>query len=805
VPQLLASLRADGHHITSVQPPGRRARYCLGSYVDPNQLPYGIPLYGYDFCQFGIVADLLNRATDSGQQQVFSGTNLASRYNSLVILVQAVYKGAPTSRDAREHDVLGWVLGVINGTELSNAVPHPAGMQYAVFNRSTSSVGSTGVGSIPVFRSAQSLNSATHWTFASPISAYGRWTAKFRPTSGSTGSVGDSAGPRWLLTVGLIAVGLLLALLISLLTARRRADLSVDRATRLLRASEERFKSLSSSAPIGIIEFTPRRGVIYANPKMEEISGRDVSALMGSGLLECVHTDDAPGLLERIQNASEDRSGFEMIVRVVHTDGGVRHARILAAPRETDPDGAYVVSVEDISDEVASRQELTYRAFHDALTGLPNRALFLDRLNVELARRRRDGSHCAVLFLDLDAFKIVNDSLGHEVGDCVLKEIGSRFQNSLRKGETAARFSGDEFAFILADISSKGDAIKAADRLLHLLDPSITVAGHELNVTGSIGIVVTPRMDADATAILRDADAAMYRAKEEGRNCYALFDEGLRRRSLERLTVESDLRRALEADEFELYYQPVVDPSSGRPIAGEALIRWNHPTRGLVPPLEFIPVAEASGLIRPIGRWVVEHAFSQLSSWDRDPGAPKLAVMSMNLCAYELEDKGILELAQRVISLHGVDPGRVCFEVTETVAMADNANTRAVLEGFRTLGLRVAIDDFGTGYSSLAYLHTLPVTTVKIDRTFVERLGGPDDSTAVVRAVVEMSHAMGLRVVAEGVSTSELRDAVANLGCDVAQGFYWACPMPAEEFVAWWRDAEARLSDPQHVLAPISR
>jgi diguanylate cyclase (GGDEF)-like protein/PAS domain S-box-containing protein len=602
--------------------------------------------------------------------------------------------------------------------------------------------------------------------------------------------------------LGLVAFGLLVALVCSLLTAQRRAERTIAQATVLLRASEERFRSLSSAAPIGIIEVSPTNGVEYANPKMEEISGKPLDALMGAGWLDSVHPDDLGELLGVIDSVRESQSRFSMSFRVVHhPDGEVRHVRVMANPRSVESEGAYVVSIEDVTDEVRSREELTYRAFHDALTGLPNRALFLDRLNVEIARHERGRSRFAVLFLDLDEFKVVNDSLGHESGDEVLKELGTRFQRALRKGETAARFSGDEFAFILSDVGNCDDAIAAAKRLLALLVPKISIADHELSVTGSIGIVV-PTASADATAILRDADAAMYRAKAEGKSRFALFDEDLRRRSVARFAIEVELRRALENHELELYFQPAVEPWSGRPFAAEALIRWNHPTRGVVAPLEFIPIAEASGLIRPIGRWVIEQAVSQLSSWDATPGGPSLAVLSVNLSAVQLEDHETLDVVRGMLDQFGIDPGRFCLEVTESVAMSPNPQSRIALEGFRRLGLRVAIDDFGTGYSSLAYLHELPVTSVKIDRTFIARLGGADDSTPVVRAVVDMSHAMGLRVVAEGVSDEGLRDAVADLGCDFAQGFFWARPMRSDDFVTWWAEATLKPARPAREPGP---
>jgi EAL domain-containing protein (putative c-di-GMP-specific phosphodiesterase class I) len=268
-----------------------------------------------------------------------------------------------------------------------------------------------------------------------------------------------------------------------------------------------------------------------------------------------------------------------------------------------------------------------------------------------------------------------------------------------------------------------------------------------------------------------------------------LFDENLRRRSVTALAMEGELRQALARHEFEVYYQPVVEPVSGQLVGAEALVRWHHPTRGLVSPLEFIPVAEDSGLIKPLGHWVFEQAVSQLASWDADEDGPRLEVLTVNLSARQLDGSEVPEIVRHALELNGVLPSRVCVEVTESVMMADSASTRQSVEAFKELGLQVAIDDFGTGYSSLAYLHTLPVTTVKIDRSFVERLAGREDSTPVVKAVIEMSHAMGLNVVAEGVGNEKLAILVAAMGCDAAQGFFWARPMPAEAFTNWARRA----------------
>jgi EAL domain-containing protein (putative c-di-GMP-specific phosphodiesterase class I) len=361
----------------------------------------------------------------------------------------------------------------------------------------------------------------------------------------------------------------------------------------------------------------------------------------------------------------------------------------------------------------------------------------------------------------------------------------------VRTGETVARFSGDEFVFIIRDVHGAQDAINAAKRLQALLEEPVRCDSQELIVTGSVGIVI-PDADADAATVLRDADAAVYQAKEDGRNRCSIFDETIHHRSVARLNVEGDLRQALVRNEFEVYYQPIIEPVTGRPMGAEALVRWRHPVRGLVSPLDFIAVAEDTGLIKPIGRWVFEQAVAQLAAWDAEKDGPRLDLLAVNLSARQLDDAETSDIVRGVLNRCGTAPKRVCVEVTESVVMHDSASTRRSLAAFKNLGLKVAIDDFGTGYSSLAYLHTLPVTTVKIDRSFVERLGGEDDSTAVVRAVIEMTHAIGLSVVAEGVSSERLWELISMMGCDSAQGFVWSPPLPATEFATWWLRSEHR-------------
>jgi len=559
-----------------------------------------------------------------------------------------------------------------------------------------------------------------------------------------------------------------------------------------LTMSEERYRSLTSASPIGILEVGEASNVKYANPRACEIAGVDAEALLDTLWIDVVHPDDQAGLLADIDAVDDDTQTFSSRFRICRPDGDVRHVLMTAAAKEASTDTDWVVTVVDESEEVLAHEELTHKALYDTLTDLPNRSLFLVRLRQELAWSEREHANIAVLFLDLDLFKLVNDSLGHDAGDAVLQEVSQRFLATIRGAETAARFGGDEFMFIIRNVREVDDAIAAARRILDSLNSPIPYDGQNLLVTGSIGIVI-PGKGADAETVLRDADTAMYQAKAAGRNRFEVFDEELHHRSVSRLEREGDLRSALERHEFQLHYQPIVDPRDGRPVGAEALIRWLHPVHGLVPPLEFIPVAEESGLIRAIGSWVFEEALGQLSEWDADPDGPHLDLLSINCSARQLDDAETVTQIGEILGRLAIEPRRVTVEVTETVAMADRHSTKTSLEAFRDLGMQVSIDDFGTGYSSLAYLHTLPVSTVKVDRSFIERLDVPDGSMPVVSAILDLSHAMGLRVVAEGVSSARLQQIVASMGCEFAQGFFWSRPLPALEFERWWREARRRV------------
>ena len=422
-----------------------------------------------------------------------------------------------------------------------------------------------------------------------------------------------------------------------------------------------------------------------------------------------------------------------------------------------------------------AQERLTHQALHDPLTELPNRALLLDRLALALARLRRRPSSMAVLFADVDRFKVVNDSLGHDVGDRLLVALARRLRDVLRPGDTLARFGGDEFAVLCEDVP-EGDVFRIAERMMDALGEPFVVAGREVFVSVSVGIAVTHDPDQRPHALLRDADAAMYLAKDRGRARFEVFDEAMRDQSTERLLLENALRRAPQRGELRALYQPIVRLADGAMVACEALVRWVHPERGLLEAAQFVPLAEETGIIVPIGGWVLEEACRQAASWPGDGTAP---AVSVNLSARQLSRADLVDGVAQALTASGLDPDRLWLEITESVLMEDADTAVDVLGRLRALGVHLCVDDFGTGYSSLAYLRRFPVDALKVDRSFVAGLGKDPEDSAIVEAVVSMAHSLRLSVVAEGVETDDQLARLRDLGCEPAQGFYFAAPVPA--------------------------
>jgi diguanylate cyclase len=447
---------------------------------------------------------------------------------------------------------------------------------------------------------------------------------------------------------------------------------------------------------------------------------------------------------------------------------------------------------------------LQHQATHDALTGLPNRLLFIDRLGREIAHAERDGHVFAVLVVDLDRFKVINDTLGHGPGDQLLIEIARRLSSAIRSADTVARTGGDEFLLLLTDIRKAPDAAVIAAKIISELDKAVSISGTEVHTSASIGISVYPADGSDSDILVAHADEAMYFAKQAGRNSFQFFSPGMSVFSRERLDLESELRRALPMKQFEVHYQPKVDVATGRMNSVEALLRWRHPTRGLVGPLEFIPIAEETGLMLSIGEWVLREACRQARQWQRE-GLPFLRI-AVNISPIHFRQSKFLEIVRSALLDNDLEPQYLEIELTETTVMDHAENSVNILEELSRMGVIVSIDDFGTGYSSMSYLRRFPIDKLKIDRSFIHDMTTNSDAASIVRAIISLAHSLRLQVVAEGVETAEQLEQLRELGCDQFQGFYRsAAVLPSEigDFVQ--KSAAASLLDQRMFMETQSK
>jgi diguanylate cyclase (GGDEF)-like protein/PAS domain S-box-containing protein len=559
-------------------------------------------------------------------------------------------------------------------------------------------------------------------------------------------------------------------------TDRRRAE-------EALRVSEERFRSLVQNASDLISILDADATVRYESPSHTRVLGLEPEAHTGRSLLDLVHPDDRPVVdeaLRQLLDRPDDIVTFEHRLR--HHDGSWRVIESTASNLLAQAAVAGVVlNSHDITDRKLAEEKLLHDALHDELTGLPNRALFMDRLRGSMDRSRREPERLtAVLFLDLDRFKIVNDSLGHLVGDDLLIQIAGSLAGALRPSDTIARVGGDEFAILLEGGRDVSDAVRVAERIHDRLTAPIHLGSHELFATASIGIAVhTPEYERPED-LLRDADTAMYRAKSQGRACHVVFNKVMHRFVMARLQLETDLRRAVDRGQLRVYYQPFVDLATDEVVGFEALLRWLHPRRGLLPPEEFLSVAEETGLIVPMGRFVLLEGCRQIRELQiKHPelGALKLSV---NLSNKQFFQTDLFAQIEEALAVSGLAPACLGLEITEGVIIrhADSAASR--FSRLKSLGVQLYLDDFGKGYSSLNYLHRFPMDILKIDRSFVSRIEEAEGNLAIVRAIVTLAHQLGMEVVAEGIQTEEQRAKLKSLGCEFGQGFFLSEPVPAD-------------------------
>ena len=558
-------------------------------------------------------------------------------------------------------------------------------------------------------------------------------------------------------------------------------DTTAERAAHAaLRSSEARFTALVERGTDIICVIDAEGGFLYASPASDRLLGPG-SMAVGRSILQIVHPDDLDAVRASLRRiAAKPSAVVTGEIRVRDATGRWHDIEVVASNRLGDPDiGGIVCNVRDVTERTEAAAALSWQAFHDPLTGLPNRTLLLERVDAALARARSTGRTTAVLFLDLDRFKNVNDTMGHEGGDHLLIEIAERLRGAVRTSDTIARLGGDEFIVLAESLNDRNEAIHLADRIRLAVARPVPLPQGSVTLTTSVGIA----FDAGhrATTLLRDADTALYKAKDHGRDRWEIFDDSLRAETIRKVAAEQLIRTALDEDGLHVHYQPIVDLVTGQVVGAEALLRIMGLHNELLTPSSFISIAEDTGLIVPIGAGVLDDACRQLGLWREELGAGAPRTVSVNLSGRQLTIPAFADMVQRTLDRHDLEPTSLTLELTETTLIEAGRMAHGTLEVLHDAGVSLAIDDFGTGYSSLAYLKRFPVDIVKIDRSFVDGLGEQASDTEIVRAVIALGQSLGLVTVAEGVETQAQLDALRALGCDCAQGYLLARPVPSDQ------------------------
>lgn len=746
-------------------PPGVRGEYCLSrAFVNGSKTIDLAPDQLQDFCQpnaFADTAEGLRTATDSGEMVSLPG------FGELIYMYEPLYRGGrvPKTISQRRERIIGWAVGMFHAQEMLKSAVGGRGLEVQLLQ-----TGEDGADQLLASAGKSVAKDAVSRTTA--ITQDGSRRVRVSGVPGNSGIAADTQAVAIGL-FGLILFGVLFLLVQAYARGRRRALTLVDERTKALRHSEARLSSIAASSPSGVLQTDGDGNFEYANHRffqMLGVSRRDATGHGWTAVFDPADRRTLMNLIAQIDVTSSD--AIEVCVR------GTEQRWVSLSFAPLSDEGAItglVASVEDVTEARETRERLAFEAHHDSLTGLPNRAFILEKLRGQLERLNSGEAEFALAYMDLDRFKPVNDALGHAAGDELLVKVGQRVAGNLRGTDTLARHGGDEFTILITGYQSRDDVEQLLKRIREtVIQPFVVAGGEKVTVDASFGLVYVDQIDLGAEQILQDADMAMYQAKRNRRHIET-FRPSLRFDNISQLETERDLRDALLNDEFELWYQPLVDLSNDRIVGAESLIRWRHPTRGVLSPDRFLPLAEATGLIVPIGEQMIDQAAQFLAGID-----PNFK-MSINVSAQQVSSPGFIEKLIEIVDRNGVKRSSLLIEMIESDEIGDEEN--AVIEMLRHCGFAVGIDDFGTGYNSLLQLKRCKVDFVKIDRSFVCDIEIGSGTVEVLTKIVELSHALGLQVVAEGVETAEQAGLVLEAGSNYGQGYYWSKPLPADDFL----------------------
>jgi len=767
----------------SIRPPGVRKEYAVVTGVEP-RTPANMPVIGSDSWAHQTRRETLIAARDSGENRITPKLSLViddpARPQAAFLMYQAVYRNgsAPVTVEGRRAALLGYVTAGfrIDALMLGMLGKVPDDVALRVYDAPEARTEDLFHASHPDFDFSRS-----HYRRTRPLQIGGRtWLIDYAALPAFDANTGGQVASGRLLAGGALVSLLLFVIVWSLATTRARAETLARRMTRSLREGETKLRALFEQAPIGIWLLDRDGKLLDCNEKFAEYAGAPRKQIVGRSVLAEAE-DTALGKSIRRAIAGETVQ-LESPYRFA-TSNRVPTFSWHFQPVELDGELAFVLCfVEDISARKVAEAHIEHLAHHDTLTGLANRALLKDRLQQAISAATRRKTQLAVLFIDLDFFKLINDTVGHSAGDALLVEMAARLRHCVRESDTLARIGGDEFVILLTNIRDMQDCIRVADTAITAIAQPLHIDSHTFNITGSIGIAVWPDDGTDSEALTRNADIAMYHAKKSGRNNFQFFTADMNARALELAAMERLLREALAREQFCLHYQPQVNGETGAIVGAEALLRWQHPELGLLLPGKFIEIAEERGLIDGIGRWVLHAACRQLQAWHL-AGWPNLRI-AVNISPIQFRKNHLLADIADALRESGLPPGYLALEITEGAVMEDVAHASRVLNQIRALGVTIEIDDFGTGHSSLAYLKQLPIQRLKIDRSFVRDVPGDPDDAAIVDAIISLAASLKLEIIAEGVETGEQRQFLLARGCVAMQGYHFAHPLLPDEFAA---------------------